>query len=307
MFSKLAYYLLVIPISLLPLWVLYLFTDFFYLLLISIISYRRGVVRKNIANSFSDKTEKERRKIERKFYRHFTDLLAEGVKNLSISKMQLKKRIHVQNRDEIDQLYIQGKNVIFVGGHYNNWEWIICAQNFLFAHQAVGIGMPMTNTFWDKRINLRRSRFGMKIVHAKNFKETLRQENGNPISLLILADQSPGDSMKSYWTKFLNQDTAVAFGVENIAHEYNYAVVFLHMTKVKRGYYNVTFELICDLPSEMQYGEITDAHVKSLENDIYKDPQYWIWSHKRWKREIPENLEELRKRQYEKFIQRYRS
>ena len=307
MLSKLAYYLLVIPISLLPLWLLYIFTDFFYLLLITVISYRRKVVRANIANSFPEKTEKERRKIERQFYRHFTDLLAEGVKNLTISKMQLKKRIHIQNRDAIDQLYIQGKNVIFVGGHYNNWEWIICAQNFLFAHQAVGIGMPMTNTFWDKRINLRRSRFGMKIVHAKNFKEVLRQESGNPISLLVLADQSPGDSMKSYWTKFLNQDTAVAFGAENIAHEYNYSVVYLHMSKPKRGYYNVTFEPICEIPAEMEYGKITDAHVKCLENDIYKYPQYWIWSHKRWKRELPENLDELRKQQYEKFIERYRS
>lgn len=307
MLSKLAYYLLVVPISLLPLRILYLFTDFFYLLLITVISYRRKVVRKNIANSFPDKTPKEKRKIERQFYRHFTDLLAEAVKNLSISKMQLKKRIHVLNRDAIDQLYIQGKNVIFVGGHYNNWEWIICAQNFLFAHQAVGIGMPMTNTFWDKRINLRRSRFGMKIVHAKNFKEVLAAEKGNPVSLLVLADQSPGDSLKSYWTNFLGQDTAVAFGAEQIAHEYNYAVVYLHMNKASRGYYEVTFEEICSNPSEMEYGTITESHVKCLENDIRHKPQYWIWSHKRWKRKVPENLNELRKKQYEKFRSRFRA
>lgn len=307
MLSKIAYYILVIPISLLPLWLLYLFTDLFYLLLITVVSYRRKVVRKNIANSFPNKTEKERRKIERQFYRYFTDLLAESVKNLTISKMQLKKRIHVLNRDTIDQLYFQGKNVIFVGGHYNNWEWIICAQNFLFAHQAVGIGMPMTNTFWDKRINQRRSRFGMKIVNAKNFKNLLLEEKGNPVSLLVLADQSPGDSLKSYWTKFLNQDTAVAFGAENIAHEYNYSVVYLHMNKVKRGHYQVTFEPICEDPSEMEYGKITDAHVASLEKDIIKQPQYWIWSHKRWKRDVPENLEELRQQQYEKFKTRFRS
>lgn len=307
MFSKIAYYVLVIPISLLPLRVLYFFTDIFFLLLISVISYRRKVVRTNIANSFPDKTEKQRRKIERQFYRHFTDLLAEAVKNLTISKMQLKKRIHVLNRDAIDQLYIQGKNVIFVGGHYNNWEWMICAQNFLFAHQAVGIGMPMTNTFWDKRINQRRARFGMKIVNAKNFKNVLSEQKGNPVSLLVLADQSPGDSLKSYWMKFLNQDTAVAFGAEQIAHEYNYSVVYLHMNKAKRGYYEVTFEHICDAPSEMDYGKITESHVHCLESDIIKAPQYWIWSHKRWKREKPDNLDELRKIQYEKFVARFRS
>ena len=307
MLSKLAYYLLVIPISLLPLRVLYLFTDIFYLFLISIISYRRKVVRENIARSFPEKTETERKKIERQFYRHFTDLLAEAVKNLTISKMQLKKRIHVQNRDKIDQLYIQGKSVIFVGGHYNNWEWMICAQNFLFAHQAVGIGMPMTNTFWDSRINQRRARFGMKIVNAKTFKDTLLAENTHPVSLLVLADQSPGDSLRSYWTKFLNQDTAVAFGAELIAHENNYAVAYLHMRKAKRGYYEVTFEMICEDPSQMKYGEITEAHVKCLEKDIEEKPQFWIWSHKRWKREIPENLEALRTQQHDKFIKRFRS
>lgn len=307
MLSKLAYYLLVIPISLLPLWVLYIFTDFFYLLLITIVPYRRSVVRENIKKSFPELSNRQRKSIERKFYHHFSDLLAEAVKNLSISKMQLKKRIHVLNRDAIDQLYIQGKSVIFVGGHYNNWEWVICAQNFLFAHQAIGIGMPMTNSFWDKKINQRRSRFGMKIVNAKTFKHLLVEQKNNPVSLLVLADQSPGDSLKSYWMKFLNQDTPIAFGAEQIAHEYNYSVVYLHMKKAKRGYYNVVFELITNDPKSEEYGKITETHVASLENDITIEPAFWIWSHKRWKREIPVNLEKLRKDQYEKFKSKFRS
>ncbi|MFA7274341.1 MAG: lysophospholipid acyltransferase family protein [Crocinitomicaceae bacterium] len=306
MLSKLAYYLLVIPISLLPLWVLYLLTDLFYILILTIVPYRRQVVRANIKNSFPELNKKQHKAIERKFYHHFTDLLAESVKNLTISKMELKKRIHVLNRDCIDQLFIQGKSVIFVGGHYNNWEWIICAQNFLFAHQAVGIGMPMTNSFWDEKINQRRSRFGMKIVNAKTFKDTLSKEKPNPVSLLVLADQSPGDSLKSYWMKFLNQTTAIAFGAEQIAHEYNYSVVYLHMRKVRRGYYEVIFESITDNPKSEEYGKITETHVASLENDITAEPAFWIWSHKRWKREIPADLEKLRKEQYEKFKSKFR-
>jgi len=307
MFSKLAYYLLVIPLSFLPLWWLYIFTDFFYLLLITIIPYRRAVVRENIKNSFPELNARQHKAIERRFYRHFTDLLAEAVKNLTVSKMELKKRIHVLNRDAIDQLYIQGKSVIFVSGHYNNWEWIVSAQNFLFAHQAVGIGMPLTNSFWDKKINQRRSRFGMKIVNAKNFKQTLIDQRNEPVSLLVLADQSPGNSLKSYWMKFLNQTTAVAFGAEQIAHEYNYAVVYLHMTKVRRGYYEVVFESITDNPKLEEYGKITESHVASLENDITSEPAFWIWSHKRWKREIPSDLVKLRTEQYEKFKSKFRS
>jgi KDO2-lipid IV(A) lauroyltransferase len=307
MLSKLAYYILVIPISFLPLWLLYIFTDFFYLLLATIIPYRRAVVRENIKNSFPELNARQHKVIERRFYRHFTDLLAEAVKNLTVSKMELKKRIHVLNRDAIDQLYIQGKSVIFVGGHYNNWEWIICAQNFLFAHQAVGIGMPMTNSFWDEKINQRRSRFGMKIVNAKNFKETLTMQKSEPVSLLVLADQSPGDSLKSYWMKFLNQTTAVAFGAEQIAHEHNYAVVYLHMKKVRRGYYEVIFEPITDNPKLEEYGKITESHLASLENDITSEPAFWIWSHKRWKREIPSDLIKLREEQYEKFKSKFRA
>src|SRR5690554_6366037 len=136
MFSALAYYLLIYPASLLPLRLMYFFTDFFYLLLISILPYRRKVVRKNLKNSFPEKSEKERRKIERKFYRHLTDLLAEGAKNLSISKKQLLKRFKVENPEVMEQLYAQKKSVLLVSGHYNNWEWLITGQNLLFSHQA---------------------------------------------------------------------------------------------------------------------------------------------------------------------------
>jgi KDO2-lipid IV(A) lauroyltransferase len=307
MFERIAYYLLVFPLSLLPLRLLYLFTDFFYLILILIVPYRRTVIRKNLSLAFPKMSEKEKRKLERKFYRHFTDLLAEAVKNLTISKMELKKRINVVNRDYIDQLYIQGKSVLFVGAHYNNWEWIISAQNFLFAHQAVGIGAPMTSKFWDKKVNQRRARFRMKITHAKNFKEVINETLPEPISLLVLADQSPADGRKSYWTKFFNQTTAFFFGAELIAHEYGFPVVYLKMNKVKRGFYELSFETISETPKNTKYGEITDKHVEILHKVVSENPTYWIWTHKRWKRDIPDDLDELKKIQREKFNSRFKS
>ncbi|MBI1837910.1 MAG: lysophospholipid acyltransferase family protein [Flavobacteriia bacterium] len=306
MFSKFAYYILVLPLSYLPLCVLYLFTDFFYLLLLLFIPYRKKVVRQNLQRSFPSKNKQEIKKIERQFYRHFTDILAEGIKNLTISKKTLSKRLVVENKEIMEQLYHSKKSVLLVSGHYNNWEWLITSQNTLFQHQAMGIGMPLTSKFWDKKINERRSRYEMKVVNSKNLKESITQENENPIAILILSDQSPSDSRKSYWMNFLNQETAVLFGTEQMAHEYNFAVVFFKMIKVKRGHYKMVLELITDTPKQLNWGEITEAHTHQLENLINEKPQFWIWSHKRWKRDIPTDLNELKMEQKAKFENRYK-
>lgn len=305
MFSRLAYYGFVYPVSYLPLPIMYFIIDIFYLLLISIIPYRRKVVRKNIENSLPHLSPKERKRIERKFYRHLATLLAEGTKNLTISKKELLRRMKVRNPELLEDLHKQGKSVLLVSGHYNNWEWLITAQNLLFSHQAVGIGMPLTNKFWDKQLNARRSRFGMKIIHSKNLKDFFKANN-QCIATLVLGDQSPGDATKAYWMEFLNQTTPVLFGTEMLAHQYNHAVVYFNIHRIKRGYYEIELRPITNDPSKMEWGEITEAHTQELESDILKNPEYWIWSHKRWKRTIPEDLTSLRKEQLIRFNQRYK-
>ena len=305
MVAKFAYYCLVIPISYLPLRILYLFTDFFYLLLITVVPYRKKVIEGNIERSFPDKSKSERAKIKRQFYRHFCDLLAEGIKNLTISKAALTSRFTVKNSEIMYQLYNQKKSVILVSGHYNNWEWLITAQNFLFPHKAMGIGMPMTSKFWDKKINERRMRFGMKVIHSKNFREEIEKNSHHPVAVLTLGDQSPGDSSKSYWMDFLHQKTAVAFGTEMMAHQFNFAVVYFVTRKIKRGHYEMELFLISDDPTKNAWGELTEAHTHKLESEIKANPQFWIWSHKRWKREVPTDIEKLRNEQKSKFEQRF--
>lgn len=305
MMAKFAYYCLVIPISYLPLRILYLFTDFFYLLLITILPYRKKVIEENIERSFPNVSKNERAKIKRQFYRHFSDLLAEGIKNLTISKGSLSKRFLVKNPEVMYQLYNQKKSVVLVSGHYNNWEWLITAQNFLFPHKAMGIGMPMTSKFWDKKINERRMRFGMNVIHSKNFKEEIEKNLHHPIAVLTLGDQSPGDSSKSYWMDFLHQKTAIAFGTELMAHQFDFAVVYFATRKIKRGYYEMELFLITENASSTEWGEITEAHTHLLEKEIIKNPAYWIWSHKRWKRELPSDIEKLKNEQKSKFEQRF--
>lgn len=305
MISKLAYYLFVFPLSHLPLSILYLFTDFFYLIISNVIPYRKAVIESNLRNSFPSKTENELKVIRNKFYRHFTDLLAEGVKNLSISETEIRRRFKVNNPELMDLLFKKNKNVLLVSGHYNNWEWLVSSQPLLFKHQAMGIGMPMTSKFWDKKINDRRSRFGMQVIHSKNYRTELTATSSSPKAVLVLSDQSPGNSNKSYWTKFLNQPTAVLFGTEIMAHELEYSVVNFITRKAKRGYYEMELTLITDSPSDCKWGEITEAHTRLLEKEILIKPEFWLWSHKRWKREIPEDLEVLKKIQKEKFNEKF--
>lgn len=288
-------------------WALYLFTDLLYILLLTVFPYRREVVESNFKRSFPELSTKDIKKLKRKFYRHFCDLLAEGIKNLSISKDELQRRFKVMNPEIMQELFKKNKSVILVSGHYNNWEWLITSQNFLFEHQAMGIGMPMTSKFWDKKINERRQRFGMKVIHSKNFKEEIKKNSHRPVAILTLGDQSPGDSRKSYWMEFLNQLTAVQFGTEQMAHEFNFSVVFFATRKVKRGYYEMELKLITEDPGSKSWGEITEEHTRMLEKEIRKAPQFWIWSHKRWKREIPSDIEQLKKEQHAKFDQRYKS
>jgi len=305
MFGKIGYYIFVLPLSYLPLVVLYLITDLLYLFLITFIPYRKKVIETNIRNSFPNKTNKEQKRIKRRFYRHFTDLLAEGVKSLSISEEALRKRLIVANPEIMDDLYSKQKNVILVSGHYNNWELLVAGQGLLFKHIPVGIGMPMTSTFWDKKINERRSRFGMKVVHSKNYKNELKNLNNQLKAVLVLADQSPGNSNKSYWMEFLNQPTAVLFGTELMAHEMNYAVVFFLLHKTSRGKYQMQLSLITEQPKKMGWGEITRKHTELLEQEINTIPYYWLWSHKRWKREVPDNLEVLKTEQRQRFNEKF--
>lgn len=307
MLSKFAYSFLIYPISMLPLRVIYLFTDFLYLLLIFVFPYRKNVIEGNIKRSFPEKSDQEIRKIRLQFYHHLTDLMAESIKNLSISEKELRKRLTVKNPEVLSDLYEKRQSVLLVSGHYGNWEWLISAQNFLFYHKAVGIGMPMSNKFWDAKINARRSRFGMRILHSKNVRQGFEEMKDDCIATLVLSDQSPGDSTKAYWMNFLNQQTAVLYGCEQFAHQYNQAVVFFILRKVKRGHYEMELTKITDNPQEMAWGEITEAHTRLLEKEIIAKPQYWLWSHKRWKRDVPVDLESLRKEQKAKFEAKFRS
>lgn len=297
---------LVFILSYLPLSVLYILSDLFYLLLISFFPYRKKVIERNLKSSFPKLTNQELKRLRNQFYRHFSDLIVEGIKNLSISKKELQRRLIVENPEFLDMLKNENKSVLLISGHYGNWEWMITSLAFLSPFKTIGIGMPLTNSFWNKSVNKRRSRFGLQVVHSKNYKEALN-DGETPKAILTLSDQSPGSSENAYWTTFLNQPTAVLFGSEFMAHEYQFTPVFFSIRKVKRGYYSLKFIPFEKSLDQLNYGELTDWHTHLLEREIKQNPSYWLWSHKRWKRQIPENLIQLQASQKERFQNRFRS
>jgi KDO2-lipid IV(A) lauroyltransferase len=219
----------------------------------------------------------------------------------------MKRRLVVRNPEVMQKLYSEGKSVVFMSAHFNNWEPLITAINVLFPHQAFGIGTPLSNKFWDKKINERRERFGMIVTTAENYKQKLAEYKDKPSSVLVLGDQSPGKGASVYWTDFLNRKTAFYFGAEVLANEMNMAVVYGSIYKVKRGYYELELKLITDQPRSEPYGSVTEGYVRLLEKDIQALPEYWLWSHKRWKTPVPENLTEIQAAHKEKFEKRFRA
>lgn len=291
MTSHLLYYLVLKPLSYLPLSILYGISDFLYLVLYRVIKYRQKVVRTNLENSFPEKSTKEIVDIERKFYHHFFDLIVESIRLFSISENELKKRNKLLNPEVMNQLYDEGKSVILTGGHYNNWETGAAILSTQVKHHIVGIYAPLSNQFFNTEILKSRERFGMEMLSKKIVKAGF-EKNKDILSAIIFAtDQSPTYSKSVHWTTFLNQPTAVLLGSELFAREYNYPVVFMYVTKVKRGYYEMEAKVVEKNPAQTTDGEITEKHTRWLEAQIRETPQYWLWTHKRWKRKMKEEDE----------------
>ncbi len=282
-FSVLLYYLVIIPISLLPFPVLYRVSDFLFFLLYRMLGYRKNVVLKNLTNSFPEKSKEEINKIAELFYRHFCDVIVESLKSFTITQEEILKRMVLENPALLDSYYDQGKSVILSGGHYNNWEWIATSIDQQIKHQSIAIYKQLANSFFDKKMRETRSRFGLLMISTKKVKETFEAFQNERTATIFGSDQSPGKLSTSYWMKFLNQDTAVLYGTEKYAKEFNYPVLFGTIVKVKRGYYRFRFSVVEDQPLQSPFGAITENATRMLEQEIIKEPQYWLWTHRRWK------------------------
>lgn len=274
-------------LSFLPLRMLYIFSDILYFIVYYVVGYRKRVVRQNISNSFSDKSSKEILLIEKDFYKHFCDYLVETIKLLHISDQEMMKRMRFTNTPKVEAILANGNHVFLMLGHYCNWEWVTSLNLWLSSNEYnVGqIYRPLKNKSADHFFLKLRDRFHTFCI-AKN--DTLREIirlNKEHQSMLIgfISDQTPSKNNLHYWTTFLNQDTPILTGAEKIGKRIGAKFVYLDIQKIKRGYYEATYIIIN--PEEREYAEyeITELYIRLMEKSIKRAPQYWLWSHKRWK------------------------
>jgi len=280
------YYSVLIPISRLPYRVLYFLSDGLYIIIYKLVRYRKNVVLQNIANSFPDKTSSEQQQIVGGYYKHLCDLVVESIKVFTISAAQVRERFTIINPEYIDRFYDKGQSVILAGGHYNNWELFAVAIDAPIKHKAVAIYKRLSNPFFDDKMRTSRSKYGLKMISTKSARDEFEKEDGLRV-IIFGIDQFPSRTMNCYWGQFLNQDTAMSFGVEKYAKEYNYPVLSGRINKIKRGYYSFEFTDAIEEPRQTAHGGIIRRVNYLLEQDIIAKPDYWLWSHKRWKHKRP--------------------
>jgi len=289
--DKIGYYILrgtTWLIHLFPLCLNYLFSDFLFFFTYFVIRYRRNVVRLNLLNSFPEKSKEERKQIERKFYRHLCDTFIETLYYDRISFEESKERVKFLNPELPISYLDQGRPVVVYLGHYNNWEWFVNWPLFT-NHRFYAVYKKLRNKAFGQFYYRLRARFGaVPLERAATFRQLMEDtQKGIPTFSAFIFDQTPRINEIQYWTTFLNQDTAVLVGAEKVARKIDAVVVAAHPIKVRRGYYEVEYFLITENAKETAKFEITEQCTRFLEKIIREKPEYWLWSHKRWKHKRP--------------------
>lgn len=276
-------------ITLLPFKVLYLKSDILFLLLYHVVRYRREVVEKNLLNAFPEKSPEERKKIEKRFYRHLSDMFVETLKPIHLSHEQMKKRYAVRDTSLTDRFFEEGRDVVALGSHYNNWEWV-SAMQLSSRHKVLTIYKPLKNKKFDKYLLKIRAKFGIQLTPMNHIIRDLVKCRGENIrtSSWFIGDQTPPKNDNAMWTTFLNQDTGFFRGAEKVAVKYDMPVIFVHIIKMKRGFYELDYKLITEHPREEEPNFIISRYASMLEEVIRSKPEYWLWSHRRWKHKRPQ-------------------
>ena len=272
-----------------PFKILFIISDILYFVIFHIIGYRKKVVFKNLKNSFPEKSEKEIRIIAKKYYQHLTDLIFESIKLYNMTDKELDKHLFLTGMEKLIPYYNQGKSVIMLGMHYNNWEWCSSLQRKV-KHQIYVVYNPIKNKKLGRFLLDAREKFNSKTVDmAHTARLALSSIKKKQPTLLFLAADQSAPANAHYWTTFLHQETGFFAGPEHIAVKTNQPVFLLSCKKVKRGIYNANISELVLEPSRIKNpDDILNIYINKLENTIIEEPAYWLWSHRRWKHKRPE-------------------
>lgn len=277
-------------LSIIPLPVLYVFSDFMYILVYHLVKYRRPVVRTNLLNSFPHKSLIEITTIEKKFYKHFCDTAFESIKALTLSKKAINERFIIKNTTLIETLHKENMSVILYTSHYGNWEWFSFLPLF-FPHQVQAFYQEVSNSYFNDFMLVLRSRFGVQCIESKQGYKTMvnMQQKRILTATCMIGDQSPREKSSKHWMNFLHQETAFLVGADRIAEKLKQTILYVSVKKPTRGNYEIEFIPLEEGKSQNKDNGLITNYATLLEQSIMEKPELWLWSHKRWKLNPLEN------------------
>jgi KDO2-lipid IV(A) lauroyltransferase len=273
--------------SRLPMRALYAFSSFLYVLAFYVVRHRHEVIREQLEKVFPGSSTAERELIHKRFLKNFCDVMVEVLKSVSMTEGDMRAHVRIVNLDVARQYLDAGKSVMFVTSHLCNWEWLLHGV-------ALQLGFPVDTAYkplrdqWAERLMLKiRSRFGARLVPAKELLADFLRRRGIVRAMAMNADQAPVSTDKRYWTQFLGQDTAFYIGAEQIARATRLPILYAGMRRIRRGYYEVEFKPLWDGREAAAPNAVTERYARACEIDVLNSPADWLWSYRRWRLKRP--------------------
>ena len=271
-------------VSILPFRLLYVVSDGLYVFLYHIVGYRRKTVMNNLELVFPEKSNAERKRIAKRFYHHLCDMILEAIKSINISVDDMKARFKFTNIEVIKDYENRKQSIALMCAHYGSWEWIFILQAYT-SHLTFAIYKRLNNKYFDKLVRKIRARYDSYLITTKESINVLKENKAKGLLTIngFAADQSPKKHKAYHWTKFMGIEVPVHTGAEMISKKLDMPMVFFSVKRVKRGFYETTFQTLTDSPKDYDDYVITDKFMALVEQQIYEAPEYYLWTHKRWK------------------------
>ena len=274
-------------ISRLPMWALYAFSSFLYLLAFYVVRHRHQVIREQLKKVFPDWSDADRERIHKQFLKNFCDVLVEVWKSVSMSEADMRARMQIVNLDVARHYLDAGQSLMFVTSHLGNWEWLLHGVTLQLGYPVDAAYKPLHDA-WAERLMLKlRSRFGARLVPAKDLLADFFRRRGVVRAVGMNADQAPISTDQRYWTQFLGQDTAFYVGAEQIARATRLPILYAHVRRVRRSFYEVEFLPLWDGRETIGPNQVTERYARACEVDVLKSPADWLWSYRRWRLKKP--------------------
>lgn len=283
MIPYLLFRLVVFIFWLMPFRLLYWLSDGLYYILYYIVRYRRRVVADNLKTAFPEKSDSERKAIEKSFYRHLCDISLEGIKGISTPAEELKARYHIKSAEKVHAYARQGQSILFVGAHIGNWEWGAVGAPMQIKQKVIVLYKAVNNARIDDYVRKKYSAQMSEMRQTKETRQAFIDNQGQTTAIVMIGDQNPSNRRQAHWVNFFGRPTATLHGMAKYAQEYNLPLIFFHTRRAQRGYYEVEEELLIAEPNSLSAQEISEIFMQKVEQSIRQQPANWLWSHKRWK------------------------